>query len=103
MSGSSSIEASGFKQNTESGFKASEVNSFLQSGDTQGSGRGLSGVKRTDISFDQGAARPNVEFSDKVTSQGQLDLLVNTFLKRERQISQRKAQTGRSSLFLGRQ
>lgn len=105
MTGRTSVNASGFKPRTATGFEAGQVNSFLQAGNTQASGGGnIAGQapRLQTVDLDN-TATVNPTLSNRVSTQGQLDVLVNTFLRRERQISQRRAQPSRSALFLARQ
>lgn len=106
MSFSSSGEGSGLAVNKrQRGFREEDVNLFLQRGAT------LASRKKTPGQASIGEVAPRAvdrfipkESKDRVTnlSKEKIASLASAFKQREQNIAQRRAQPGRSSLFMGR-
>ena len=104
---SSSSSATGFKSTSTTGFSSEAFKAFKQSGDTLSADKTPRTKMQEGISMTTKTVDPenNVtgflgEFAK--TTQEEVDQLTNSFLLRQKQINQRKAQPGRGALFLQR-
>lgn len=104
---SSSSSATGFKSRNVTGFSKEAFEAFKLSGDTLSTDKAPRTKMQTSISPTTKTISPEGnttgflgEFAN--TTQEEVDQLTNSFLLRQKQITQRKAQPGRGALFLQR-
>lgn len=119
MSSSSAGSVPNIKKGKSAGFSESDVNLFLKRGASLASRRAGDPSISTEtpgreVRPERGAAGTGSQFAGSPTggtsflgkfstmSKEQIETLAATFKQREQNISQRRLQPGRSSLFMGR-